>query len=159
MLSWILLNDSRLKGAEIKFGRMHMVICLLAVSVSSIAAPASSKVRITVAVPVVVTVGTVWIPVEASPASAPAHKCHAKSGVGFGRDFLDLELDTIDGGGAGLEELLGRLFLCEGDKAEIFSFILSFVKWLLHLKVHYLKTVQKISFYSITWEMVPNCSK
>merc|ERR1719410_335127 len=63
----------------------------------------------------------------------PAHKCHAKSGVGFGRDFLDLELDTIDGGGAGLEELLGRLFLCEGDKAEIFSFILSFVKWLLHL--------------------------
>ena len=67
--------------------------------------------------------------------------CHAESGIGFRSDFLDLELHTIDRGGADLEKLLGRLFLLKGNETEIFPLILSFVKWLLDLKEYMYITI------------------
>merc|ERR550525_2271613 len=102
-------------------------------SVAPVASPASGKVRISVApVPVIVSVVVPVGSIEASPPSPSAHKCHAHhSRVRLGSDFLHLQLDTVDVGRPGLQQLLGTIFLLESNKTEIFPFVFSFVKWLL----------------------------
>merc|ERR1719348_379491 len=101
-----LTTSTRSTSFSTTFASILVITSPSTTSISSITSPTSSIVRITIAVPVVVPMGAIWI-CEASSSAAPTHKCHSHhSWVGFRCDLLNLEIHSVDGGTSCFQKLL-----------------------------------------------------